>query len=93
MSIHDLAAQLAEAGVQHRIVLASEFNEADAAGIHFSTTSERLKQRKEAKLYRQRNKAKLKLKAKKYAKLMKHKKPNLQRSRIAKLVAKHYHHN
>lgn len=62
-----------------------------ATQIHFKTTSERLQARKKAKLYRQKNKSKLKLKSKVYRKKMKHKKPNALRSRIAKLVAKHYH--
>lgn len=75
------------------VVTASyDSDEADALTIHFKSTSERNKERKKAKIYRQKNKAKLKLKAKKYALKMKHKKPNALRSRIAKLVAKHYHH-
>jgi hypothetical protein len=61
------------------------------AAIHFKTSSERAKQRRLAKLYRQKNKSKIKLKAKAYRKKMKHKKPNALRSRIAKLIAKHYH--
>ena len=75
------------------VVTASyDSDEADALTIHFKSTSERNKERKQSKLYRQKNKSKLKLKAKKYALKMKHKKPNALRSRIAKLVAKHYHH-
>lgn len=83
--------QLAE---HYRPVVTASYDsdEADALTIHFKSTSERNKDRKKAKIYRQKNKAKLRLKAKKYALKMKHKKPNALRSRIAKLVAKHYHH-
>ena len=103
MSIQDLSAELTAFGTAHRIVLATahykpvvtasyDSDEADALTVHFKSTSERNKDRKKAKIYRQKNKAKLRLKAKKYALKMKHKKPNALRSRIAKLVAKHYHH-
>lgn len=93
MSLEAISAELTGLGVKHKIVTAADFT-ATAAPIHFKTSSERMKQRKEAKLYRQRNKSKLKLKAKVYRKKMKNKKPNALRSRIAKLVAKHYqnHH-
>ena len=102
MSIQDLSDTLTASGVSHRIVLASSSkhlitsyaseDEVDALTVHFKNSSERIKERKRNKVYRQKNKAKLRLKAKKYAQKMKHKKPNALRSRIAKLVAKHYHH-
>ena len=60
--------------------------------LHFNNSAERAKARKKAKQYRQIHKSQLKLKAKKYALKMKHKKPNRILSERDKLVHKHFGH-
>lgn len=93
MSIQAISEHLVTAGVKHVIVYA---NEADAKSpprsvpLHFKSSSERARLRREAKKYRLAHKSQLRLKSKKYRIKMKHKKPNPILSRRAKQVHKKF---
>jgi hypothetical protein len=92
-NIDIISARLVTAGVKHIVVRASEVDAKSPprnVPLHFKSSSERARLRREAKKYRLAHKSQLKLKAKKYRTKMKHKKPNPILSRRAKQVHKKF---
>lgn len=91
MNLKSVSVLLTDSNIKHVFVdaglsLGSELD----AGIHFKSSAERAKDRKENKKYRMTHKSQLKKAHERYERRMKTHKPNPKRSAMMKKIAQHY---
>lgn len=89
-TLHELSEMLAQAGVEHEVIIARAKPVIRNVKLVFKSASERARIRRLRKQYVQKNRSHIKQARKKYTMKMRHKKPNPILSKRMKQVAKKY---